>query len=185
MLLLALLVAVFAAVHAAPAHVAVKNRLKTALGKAFGPLYGLLSLLLLAAMLWAYRMADPGIVYDVPSWGRYANFLLTLLGFLCLGIFLFRGSWRGKLRYPMALGVLLWAAGHLLANGDGKSLIFFGGLAAAAVLQAALMARAGEKPAYGARQGHDLLSILAGLALYALAAQLHYAVTGVSLVELR
>lgn len=185
MLLLALLVVVFAAVHAAPAHGAVKNRLKAALGRAFGPLYGLASLLFLAAMLWAYRVADPGIVYDVPSWGRYANFILTLLGFLCLGIFLFRGSWREKLRYPMALGVLLWAAGHLLANGDGKSLIFFGGLAVAAVLQAALMARAGEKPVPDARQGHNLLSILAGLALYALAAQLHFAVTGMPLVELR
>jgi uncharacterized membrane protein len=185
MLLLAFLVILFTIAHALPAHAAFKSRLKGALGRAFGPLYGLLSLALLVAMIWAYRQSEPGIVYGVPNWGRHANFALSLLGFLCLGIFLFRGSWRQKLRYPMAIGVALWAAGHLLANGDGKSLIFFGGLAAAAMIQAALMAQAREKPVPDMRQGHNFLSIMAGLALYALMTQLHYAITGMPLVELR
>jgi uncharacterized membrane protein len=183
--LLVLFVVLFAIVHALPAHAALKSRLRAALGQAFGPLYGLLSLVLLVAMIWAYRRSEPGIVYDIPNWGRHANFALSLLGFLCLGIFLFRGSWRQKLRYPMAIGVSLWAAGHLLANGDGKSLIFFGGLAAAALIQAALMAQAHEKPVPDVRQGHNFLSVMAGLALYALMTQLHYAITGVPLVELQ
>ena len=185
MLLLALLVIVFAAVHAVPSHGGIRAVLRARFGRTFGSLYGLLSLLLLAAMIWAYRHSEPGIVYDVPSWGRHANFALTLLAFLCLGIFLFRGSWRQKLRYPMAIGVALWASGHLLANGDGKSLIFFGGLAAAATLQAALMGGRRERPVPDIRQGHNFLSIMAGLALYALMTQLHYVITGMPLVELQ
>jgi uncharacterized membrane protein len=185
MLLLAFLVIIFAAVHAVPSHGGIRAALRARFGRAFGPLYGLLSLLLLAAMIWAYRHSEPGIVYDVPSWGRHANFVLSLLGFLCFGVFLFRGSWRQKLRYPMAIGVVLWAVGHLLANGDGKSLVFFGGLAAAAILQAALMKGGGERPAPDVRRGHNFLSIMAGLAIYALMTQLHYAITGVPLVELQ
>jgi len=185
MLLLALLVIVFAAVHAMPSYGGIRADLRARFGRVFWPLYGVLSLLLLAAMIWAYRHSDPGIVYDVPSWGRHANFALTLLAFLCLGIFLFRGSWRQKLRYPMAIGVALWAAGHLLANGDGKSLVFFGGLGAAAILQAVLMRGGEERPEPDIRQGHNFLSIMAGLALYALMTQLHYAITGMPLVELQ
>ncbi len=185
MLFLIFLVILFAIVHALPSHAALKTGLRTVLGRAFGPLYGLLSLVLLVAMIWAYRHSESGIIYDVPNWGRHANFALTLLAFLCLGIFLFRGSWRQKLRYPMAIGVTVWAAGHLLANGDGRSLVFFGGLAAAAILQAALMKGGGERPASDIRQGHNFLSIMAGLALYALMTQLHYAITGMPLVELQ
>jgi uncharacterized membrane protein len=185
MLVLIFLVFLFSIVHALPAYAPLKSRLREVLGRAFGPLYGLLSLVLLVAMIWAYRQAEPGIVYEVPGWGRHANFLLSLLGFLCLGVFLFRGSWRQKLRYPMAIGVVLWAAGHLLANGDCRSLIFFGGLAAAGVIQAAFMAYAAERPSGDVRQGHNFLSLMAGLAIYALMTQLHYAITGVPLVELQ
>jgi uncharacterized membrane protein len=185
MLVLILLVFLFSIVHVLPAYAPLKSRLRVVLGRAFGPLYGLLSLVLLLAVIWAYRQSEPGIVYDVPNWGRYANFVLSLLGFLCLGVFLFRGSWRHRLRYPMAIGVALWAAGHLLANGDGRSLIFFGGLAAAAVVQAAVMAYAGERPPSDVRQGHNFLSLMAGLAICALMTQLHYAITGVPLVELQ
>jgi uncharacterized membrane protein len=185
MLVLIFLVFFFAIVHALPAHAPLKTRLRVLLGRAFGPLYGLLSLLLLVAMIWAYRQSELGIVYEVPGWGRHANFVLSLLGFLCLGVFLFRGSWRQRLRYPMAIGVVLWAAGHLLANGDGRSLIFFGGLAATALIQAAFMAHAAERPSGDVRQGHNFLSLMAGLAIYALMTQLHYAITGIPLVELR
>ena len=31
-------------------------------------------------------------------------------------------------RHPMLMGVVVWAVGHLLANGDIRSLILFGGM---------------------------------------------------------
>ena len=185
MTILAILVVIFAAVHALPALPSVKGGLKAQLGRAYGPLYGVLSLILLVAILWAYRKAPSDLVYDVPSWGRHANFGLTLLGFICLGIFLFRGSWRASLRYPMAIGVLLWATGHLLANGDTCSIVFFGGLALAALLQVFLMMQGGVAAPADVRNGHNFLSVMAGIALDGLMTQLHYAVTGMPLVVLQ
>jgi uncharacterized membrane protein len=184
MLTLFALVLAFGIIHAGPSNAAVKTWMKGLLGRAYGPLYGTISLAFLLAMIWAYRKADPGFVYDVPAWGRYANFVLSLAGFVCLGIFLFRGSWRRAMRYPMAIGVGLWAAGHLLANGDGRSLVFFGGLALAAAAQVALTAASGGPPTTEAREGHNLLSVVAGVAVYGIMTQLHYAVTGMPLVEL-
>ena len=185
MALLVLFVLVFAVVHVLPAHAGVKETLKAQLGRGYGAAYGVLSLLLLAAMIWAYRQAEPGWIYDVPSWGRHANFALSLAGFICFGIFLFRGSWRDQLRYPMAIGVVLWAAGHLLANGDGKSLVLFGGLALSAIVHALVLARAGGTRIADIRKGHNFMSVIAGIALYGIMTQLHYAVTGMALVELR
>lgn len=184
MLLLGLSVLAFALVHVLPGHASLKALLKRQFGAGYGPLYGVLSLFLLGLMVWAYRQAEPGWTYAVPSWGRHANFGLSLLGFVCLGIFLFRGSWRQHLRYPMAIGVLLWAAGHLLANGDGRSLVFFGGLALAAIAQAMLMARTATAHDTTVRNGHNLMSVVAGIALYGIMTQLHYTVAGVPLVEL-
>lgn len=178
-------VILFGVVHASPGHGRVKAFLKATLGKAYGPVYGVASLILLVGMVWAYRQSGPGWVYTMPEWGWWANWGLSVLGFVCLGIFLFRGSWRNRLRFPMAYAVCLWGAGHLLANGDGKSLVFFGGLMLAALLHTRLvLASSGFVPA-PERQGHNLLSVLFGIALYGITTQLHAVITGVELIQLR
>jgi uncharacterized membrane protein len=182
--LLAALVFIFGVIHINPAIPAWKAHAVQIFGRAYGPVYGIVSLILLTAAIWAYRMAEPGFLYETPSWGRHTNFGLTLVGFLFTGIFLFRGSWRNQVKVPMAIGICFWAAGHLLANGDTRSLLLFGGLAIAALLHAVLKSRVPFTPSE-VRQGHNLLSLLAGLALYALAAQLHHVIAGVGLVTLR
>jgi hypothetical protein len=37
------------------------------------------------------------------------------------------------IRHPQLLGFVVWAGSHLLANGDGRSVILFGGLGAWAI----------------------------------------------------
>ena len=176
-------VLLFGLLHLVPAIPAVKADAVGRLGKAYGPVYGIASLILLVFAFWAFRHAEVSFLYDVPTWGRYANFALSLLGFVCLGIFLFRGSWRQALRFPMGLAVVLWATGHLLANGDVRTTILFGGLAFFAVMHVVLALR--QNPAVAeVRRGHNLMSVLAGLALYGVAAQLHQVIAGVPLVQL-
>lgn len=162
-----------------------REHAKQTFGRAYGPVYGILSLLLLVACLWSFRHAAIEPLYEPPAWGRNANFGLTLIGFILLGIFLFRGSWRNNLKYPMALGVGIWALGHLLANGDTRTTLLFGGLAVFAVLHAVLKSQSDAYVPSEVRQGHNLMSVLAGIALYGLAVQLHMQIAGVPVIILQ
>jgi NnrU protein len=183
-LLLVCILALFGVIHVLPATPNLKAQAVARLGKAYGPVYGIASLVLFVAAIWSFRQISPVALYAEPSWGRQANFGLSLLGFLCLGIFIFRGSWRNTLRHPMAIGILLWAAGHLLANGDVATTVLFGGFAVIALLHALLRQSNGLAVDGPVREGHNLLSILAGVALYGVAVQLHPVFAGVSVIQL-
>jgi len=184
MWLLALGVLAFSAVHLVPAVPTLKARLAARVGPAYGPSFGLLSLVTLLLIIFGWRMSAFVPVYEPPAGGRYLTFGLVLLGFMGLGIFIFRGRLRQWIRFPLALGTIAWAAGHLFANGDLASLILFGGLMAYAVAHLLLGLAAGVRPTLDVRPGHDLLSILAGLALFGVMTQLHQSLIGVPVVTL-
>lgn len=185
MFLLALGAFLLAAMHLVAAVPSLKSRIKSGLGeRAYGPVFGIVSLLAIALIVLGWRASDFVPVYDPPEWGRHANYLLTLIAFIFLGIFLFRGSLRQKLRFPMAFAVIFWAVGHLLANGDLASVILFGGLLVYAVLHVVIGLANGVRPSPEVRGGHDLLSVLAGIALYGVMAQLHGALIGVPVFQL-
>lgn len=185
MILLGLGVILMSALHLVPAVPTLRSRVKTALGeRAYGPVFGLASLAALALVVIGWRLSAFVPVYDPPPWGAHANFLLTFIGFLCLGIFLFRGSLRQRLRFPMGLAVIFWASGHLLANGDRASLILFGGFLLYAILHIVTATGQGVRPSPDVRAGHDLLSLLAGTALYGVMTQLHPVLIGVPILVL-
>ena len=185
MILLALGVLLMSALHLVPAVPALKARVQVTVGeRAYGPAFGLAALAALVIVILGWRLSAFVPVYVPPSWGAHANFLLTFIGFLSLGIFLFRGKLRQVLRFPMGLAVIFWAAGHLLANGDLASLILFGGFLLYAILHIVLAAGQGIRPSSETRQGHDLLSLLAGTALYGVMTQLHPVLIGVPILTL-
>jgi uncharacterized membrane protein len=179
MFLLAILLVGFAGLHLLPAIPRLRNLAKRNFGKAYGPAYGIGSLMLLIGAIAAFRAAPVADVYDVPNWGKHSNFILTLFAFIFVGIFMFRGSWRNLVKYPMAVAVLLWAAGHVLANGDSRSLMFFGSFAVIALVQVFVHSRLEE------RAGHNMLSILFGIAAYGVFAQLHGALIGVPVFNIQ
>ena len=184
MLYVFLAVLAFGVLHVVPALPAVKSRLKAQFGKAYGPLYGILSLLVLVLAIVAFRAAERPQFYDLGRFGMIANFILTLIAFVFAGIFLFRGSWRNALRYPMAIAVSAWGTGHLLANGDGASFVFFGGMMIAAIVHVFLLQQNGGPAPVDIRQGHNMLSVIIGIALYGVMAQAHGALIGVPVVQL-
>ncbi len=185
MLLLIVGVLITSLLHLVAAVPSLKARLKQSIGeKAYGPVFGIASLVGLAIVVLGWRMADRGVVYDPPEWGRHANFALTLVGFICLGIFVFRGRLRQVLRFPLAIGVMFWAVGHLFANGDLASLILFGGFLLYAVAHFIIGSANGIRPSPEVRQGHDLLSVIIGVALYGVMTQLHGALIGVPVLQL-
>jgi uncharacterized membrane protein len=184
MILLGLGVVLFALCHLTLAVPQAKDVLRRAFGKFYGPGFGVLSLIPMALIILGWRMSPFVPVYEPPSWGRIATFLLVAVAFVCIGIFVFRGSCRQRLRFPLAFAVVFWSLGHLFANGDAASLVLFGGMLIYALAHLALGYANGIRPSPIVRQGHDVLSIVIGVALYGVVAQLHALFTGVPVVTL-
>lgn len=180
-ILLLFAVVLFAVIHLIPAFPQLKARLQDKLGKKYGLLFALGSVATVALMVIGWQMAGRASVYDPPDWGFRANLALSFLAFLLLGVFLFRGHARQFLRLPLAMGVVLWATGHLLANGDEASVILFGGLFVYGAVHLAAGFAQGFRPSPEVRQGHDVIALFAGVALYGVMIQMHQHVTGVAL----
>ena len=185
MIVLALGVILTALLHLVAAVPSLKARIKASVGeRAYGPVFGIASLVGIIIIVLGWRMSEFVPVYDPPEWGKHANFAFTLVAFICLGIFLFRGSLRQRLRFPLAIGVIFWAIGHLFANGDMASIILFGGFLIYAIAHFALGVANGVRPSPDVRGGHDLISVVIGVALYGVMTQLHMALIGVPVFQL-
>ncbi|WP_395645642.1 NnrU family protein [Terricaulis sp.] len=132
--------------------------------------FSLASIVLLGWLILAFGAvrADPfdllaQPLWSPPDWLRWPAMMLVLLGFL-LGVsglltpgptlagFEAKGlaqaePARGVLRitrHPFLWGVALWAAGHLLANGERYSVMLFGALGLMAVFGARSIDRKGR-----------------------------------------
>ncbi|NNJ75505.1 MAG: hypothetical protein HKP56_10120 [Anderseniella sp.] len=184
-MLLFFAVVLFAVIHLIPAFPPLKARLKDRLGKAYGMLFAVGSIVSLVFIVLGWQMADRVQVYDPPVWGFQANLGLSLVAFLLIGVFLFRGKVRQFLRLPLAMAVVLWATGHLMANGDQASIILFGGLLAYGATHLAAGFAQGFRPSPEVRQGHDVIALFVGVALYGVMIQMHQHVVGVALFSIQ
>jgi uncharacterized membrane protein len=141
MTMLVLATAVFLATH-----FITSTPLRPALVNAMGEwpyrgLYSLVALVTLVWMAWAYAAAPRELLW---TGFRQIAYVLMPIAFVLIAC----GYWRNptmvgadKLlksadpargviritRHPIMWGVMLWAAAHILARGDLKSVIFFGG----------------------------------------------------------
>ncbi len=103
-----------------------------------GPARGLFAALIglsVLLMIVGYRAAPFTPLYTPPAWGVHLNNLMMLAAIALLGMGKSKGRARAWLRHPMLIGVLVWAAAHLLVNGDYASLLLFGGLGLWAILE--------------------------------------------------
>ncbi|HUN71880.1 MAG TPA: NnrU family protein [Steroidobacteraceae bacterium] len=138
--------AFFLLIHFGVSGTRLRDTLTAGLGeKPYRGLFSLASLAGIAWMVYAYRRAPL-----VPTWGlvlgfRPAAYVLVFIAFLfaVIGVMtpspttvgmesrLDPGMARGMVRitrHPFLWGVALWAATHLVVNGDVASLILFGTL---------------------------------------------------------
>lgn len=100
-------------------------------------LFSLLSAVGLALIVWGYGAARqaPVILWTPPAGMRHLAGLLTLVAFVFLAAaYVPRNHIKARLHHPMVLGVIAWAAGHLLANGSVAGLLLFGSFLTWAVL---------------------------------------------------
>ena len=184
MFFLVVAVLVFVSIQLLPFLPACSDRLVQRLDSRWGVAYGAASALSVVLMIAAWR-ASPAIpLYDPPLWSRMAGFILVLLAFIAMGIFLFRGRLRQLIRWPWPLAITLLALGHLVTVGDLAGAVLFGGLLLYGTAMLGLSWAHGVRPSPECRAGHDLLSVLAGVALYGVGTQLHGIVAGVPVLTL-
>ena len=149
--------AVFLAIHLVISGTRLRDAITGAIG--IGPYMGLFSLASVACLVWlgfAYVHAQRGgadpVWWAATPLTKWIQLVVTFVAFMLIvpglltpnptsvrqeGQLQKPDAVRGVLRvtrHPFLWGVALWAAGHLMVNGDLASLILFGSLLALAVL---------------------------------------------------
>jgi uncharacterized membrane protein len=139
-------------------------------------IYSVVSLAGLALVVWGYAMArhHPVLLWAPPPGMRHLTAFLVLVAFILLAAGdVPRNSIKAGLRQPTIVGVLVWAAAHLLVNGMLADLILFGSFLAWAVLDLVVTRRreavAGETHPAGTLRG-NVAVVVSGAAIWALVA---------------
>lgn len=90
-------------------------------------------------MVLGWRSGVQTAVYDPPAWGPPLGSLLILVAFIFIGLAHAKTNVKRFVRHPQLTGMVLWAIGHLLANGDNLSLVLFGGMGLWALIEMPLI----------------------------------------------
>jgi uncharacterized membrane protein len=149
--------------------------------------YSLLSAIGFILIVWGFARAryDAPQLWTPPPGVRHVTMLLMLAALILLASYLFKRSHiTAAVHHPMMWSVLLWSAGHLIANGSAADLVLFGAFLVWSVADlASSYARdrrnglAYPTPELGATAG----AVVVGLVLYAvLLGGLHLWLFGVS-----
>ena len=135
-------------------------------------LYAAVSLAGLALIIWGfahYRAAGMIPVWEPPVAFKHITVALMLPAVILVVASYLRGRIYATLKHPMLAGIKLWAAAHLLANGDLGSIILFGSFLAWAVYDRISLKHrsdAGAPPIPVGGPGNDLIAIAVGLVAY-------------------
>jgi uncharacterized membrane protein len=143
MIKLVLGVSLWSVIHFIPA-IAVDFRKNLIARIGENPYKGLFAVLMVLAIylvISGWRATIPVNLYLPPLWGRHATALLVLVGFILFLAPYHASNLKRVLRHPQLTGVILWGIGHLLANGETRSIVLFGGLATWAVIEILLLNR--------------------------------------------
>src|SRR3990167_5455475 len=151
-----------------------------------GPYKGLYSLVAIAGfglMIAGWNGAEASVLYTPPPALRHLTYLLVFVALVLLAsAYLPKGKIAAAAKHPMLAGVKLWAFGHLLANGEVRSVILFGAFLAFAVIDRIVVKRRGEPTPEIGPVVNDAMAILAGAGAWALIYfVLHPYIAGVSL----
>lgn len=128
--------------------------------------FSLASLAGLVLIVVGYRMAGPGerLFAPLPAAIAIAPYAVSL-AFVLFAAANMRTHIRRIVRHPMLLGLLIWSAVHLCANGDMRGTVLFGAFAAYAVIDLASAVHRHAVKAFTPTARHDAIAIAAGVAL--------------------
>ena len=162
---------------------AMRNRLIDGYGEY--PYKGVFTLLMLAAVgmiMTGWSMSSTENIYTPPTWGVYVTNICTLFMFITFFAPYMKNNLTRFLQHPQLIGFAAWGIGHLFSNGESRSLLLFGGLAAWALIDMALIIkRDGVSPrGESASAVEDLRLLLTGLGFFGIVLFTHVWLFGVS-----
>jgi len=180
----------FLGVHAVPTQRRLRGSLIAALGEGgFKIGFALISVLGIALIAWGfsqYRATGWIDVWNPPKALKHLTVALMLPAVILVVAAYIRGHIYAALKHPMLAGVKLWAAAHLLANGDLGAIILFGSFLGWAVFDRISLKRradTGGPPIPVGGWGNDMIAVAVGIVVYlALAFAFHPVVIGVPVV---
>jgi uncharacterized membrane protein len=148
--------------------------------------YTLVSLLGFVLIVWGfahYRATGMWEIWTPPTALKHLAVALMLPAVILVVASYIRGRIYTRLKHPMLAGIKLWAAAHLLANGDLGSIILFGSFLGWAVFDRISLkhrADSGAPPIPVGGPSNDLMAVAVGLVAYlALGFAFHPVVIGV------
>ena len=151
--------------------------------------YTLASFIGLALIIWGfakYRATGWIDVWNPPIAFKHITVALMLPAVIMVVASYIRGRIYTTLKHPMLTGIKLWAAAHLLANGDLGSIILFGSFLGWAVYDRISLKHrtdSGGPPIPVGGVTNDLIAVAVGVVAYlALAFAFHPVVIGVPVI---
>ena len=140
-----------------------------------GPYLGLFSLVSIVGLVLIgygfarYRAGDIIPIWYPPAWTRQIVVVLMWPASIAVVAAYIPGDIKRVLKHPMLVGVKLWAAAHLCANGDLGGIILFGSVLAWAVYDRITLKHRSDPGAppipIGGRR-NDIVAIIVGTIVY-------------------
>ena len=91
-------------------------------------------------MVFGYRaMPAEGALYRMPEAANILANLLMVIAFILFGAAKAKTNIKHYLQHPQLTSIIVWAVAHLIANGEPRAILLFGGLGAWALIEIVLI----------------------------------------------
>ena len=186
MLYLSIGLALWCGVHLLPSTaISFRQQLISQLGEAkYSLVFAVLVMASIVLMVFGWRSIQPVLIYAPPVWSGLVTVALVFIAFIFFSAANFKSNIKRFVRHPQLTGLVIWSAGHLFSNGDDRSLLLFGGLGIWAMVEIILInKREGDwlKPERASFK-QELLTVVAGAAVFFVFSFLHPYLSGVPIV---
>lgn len=177
--------AILIGIHLVPAMPARRQQLIRKLGDRFyQAMFAFIALVGLVFIIVGMGRIPFIAVWEPPSWGDAVVPWFMLPACILLVAAYLPGNIHRVTRHPMLWGVVLWAIGHMLANGDVAGLLLFGSLGIYSLFAMwSANQRGAEKATIRISFGRDLIVVGIGVVLYVALVFLHPTLFGVAAIS--
>ena len=144
-------------------------------------LSGILIIVSIVLMVMGWKAMPGSLVFMPFSWGDELCFGLMLLASIMFLAPYMQNSVSRMVRHPQLLGLVFWGVGHILATGQVRSFVLFGGLGVWAILEILLLnRRAGDwqKPGPASMKANIKL-LVSGIGFFLIFVFTHMSLFGV------